>query len=615
MKKRSISLIIGLMSAALLGVIGMQYYFIHESYLQKSQLFDLSVNNSLSEVAKKLAKRDAMLFVKRKAEAEEELRSSREKTKQQEHARRQAELFADRIKILNDKIKTDFKMRDSALRSRFPRIMTIPNDFYETYFRDPGMLSKVHLQIKMHQSVDDYGLVFQNEVRELYVENPVPKKTSRNKIPRDTAFYLVEDPTAGIHIISLPKKNPRLSRQLELAQKKQEEERQARMLDDKLKEAKNINHFFQAAKADSQKSDLFADLANEYEQFDTPLLSRINPFVVDTLLKSELHQRGINLDYKFSIASANSDSLLFATDRRGSFESDNTYSTTLFPKETINDAGLLSITFPEKSSYMMKNMNVILASSASLLIVMIGCFAFTILTIFRQKKISEMKTDFINNMTHEFKTPVATIMIASEALKDPEITDDKQRLKRLAGIIYDENVRLGNHIERVLNIARIDRDDLKLEFKPVDMNDLIAAIIDSMQLQFNKKDAQVSVDLSASNAVVKGDELHLSNVMFNLIDNALKYSKEKPEIEISTNSQGKHLHIGISDKGIGMHKDQLSKIFEQFYRIPTGNVHDVKGFGLGLSYVSNIVKRHNGHIKVKSEKDKGSEFEIILPLA
>ncbi|RXF71762.1 sensor histidine kinase [Arcticibacter tournemirensis] len=617
MKKRSISLIIGLMSAALLGVIGMQYYFIHESYIQKSQLFDLSVNNSLSEVTKKLAKRDAMLFVKRKAYAEEELRNTRKKKKEQDITRRQAELFAQRIKVINDKIERDFKMRDSALRNRFQRVMTIDNEFYETYLRDPGERSKVRFQIKMQQSIDDYGQVFQNEVHELYVENPdVQKFKKTRKAAQDTAYYLIEDPTTGLRVVSLPKRNPRLNQQLKEERQKYEQEQLAKALEEeKKKEVKNINHFFNSVKSVNYKSAIFEDLANEYEQFSTPLLRRINPVLVDTLLRSELLRRGINLAYKYRIGSANSDSLLFATDRKGSFDDENTYTTALFPKEIINDSGILSITFPEKNKYLIQNMNVVLASSASLLIVMIGCFAFTILTIFRQKKISEMKTDFINNMTHEFKTPVATIMIASEALKDPEITEDANRIQRLAGIIYDENVRLGNHIERVLNIARIDRDDLKLDFKPVDMNDLISAITDSMQLQFVKKEAKVDLNISALHSVINGDELHLSNVIFNLIDNALKYSNEKPEISISTSNTGKNLTIKVSDKGIGMNKDQLSKIFEQFYRIPTGNVHDVKGFGLGLSYVNNIVKRHRGYVKVKSEKDKGSEFEITFPLS
>lgn len=225
-----------------------------------------------------------------------------------------------------------------------------------------------------------------------------------------------------------------------------------------------------------------------------------------------------------------------------------------------------------------------------------------------------MKTDFINNMTHEFKTPVATIMIASEALKDPEVTEDKARLKRLAGIIYDENVRLGSHIERVLSIARLEKGELKLENTEVDMNDLIVIVLDSMELQLQKRNAVININTDAESAVVFGDELHLSNVIYNLIDNANKYSTETPEITITTRNSHKHIIIEIADKGIGMTKEQSKRIFDQFYRVPTGNLHDVKGFGLGLNYVQDIIKKLNGTVKVSSEKDRGTTFEISLPL-
>jgi len=225
-----------------------------------------------------------------------------------------------------------------------------------------------------------------------------------------------------------------------------------------------------------------------------------------------------------------------------------------------------------------------------------------------------MKNDFMNNMTHEFKTPVATIMIASESLKDPEISQDRSRVARLAGIIYDENVRLGNHIERVLNIARMEKGDLKLDSESIDMHDLIHTVIDSMSLQLQKSNVNIDLDLAAEHAIVLGDELHLSNVIFNLIDNSIKYSNTDTLIRIKTRSEDKRIKLTLSDNGIGMGKEQLSKIFDQFYRIPTGNIHDVKGFGLGLSYVQDIIKRLGGTIKVKSEANKGTEFEITLPL-
>lgn len=258
-------------------------------------------------------------------------------------------------------------------------------------------------------------------------------------------------------------------------------------------------------------------------------------------------------------------------------------------------------------------MFVSMGSSIALLLVLIFIFAYTIYAIIRQKKITEMKTDFINNMTHEFKTPVATIMIASEALKDPEVVEDKSRISRLAGIIYDENIRLGNHIERVLSVARLEKKEIKLESNPVAVNDLINAVVDSMSLQLQKRNAHVALSLNAVDDIVIGDELHLSNVIYNLIDNANKYSTADPQITISTKSNLQKLIIEVADKGIGMTKDQTKRIFDQFYRVPTGNLHDVKGFGLGLNYVQDIVTQMNGTIKVYSEKDKGTTFEVILP--
>jgi len=256
-----------------------------------------------------------------------------------------------------------------------------------------------------------------------------------------------------------------------------------------------------------------------------------------------------------------------------------------------------------------------MATTGGLLLVLVFCFGYTLFSIIRQKKISEMKTDFINNMTHEFKTPVSTIMIASEALKDQEIVADKSRVARLANIIYEENARLGSHIERVLNVARIEKNDFKLEKKPLDVNDMINIVIDSMSLKLQKHEVKLTLNLDAINAIVLADELHFSNLIYNLIDNAIKYSIGTPDITISTANRGGEIVIKVADKGIGMSRDQQTKIFEQFYRIPTGNLHDVKGFGLGLSYVNTIVKRLNGVISVRSEKDKGSDFELKFPLA
>ena len=358
------------------------------------------------------------------------------------------------------------------------------------------------------------------------------------------------------------------------------------------------------------------DVSKELQETNVPIYKRINFDSLGSILRAELLANNITLapSYRVSLAKKDSTIFMMAANVKGEFLPGNTYKIPLFGNDIFRDPGMLFVSFPDKSSAIVANLSATLASSVGLLLVLVFIFSYTLYAILKQKKISEMKTDFINNMTHEFKTPVATIMIASEALKDPEVTEDKARLKRLAGIIYDENVRLGSHIERVLSIARLEKGELNMENAEVDMNDLIMIVLDSMELQLQKRNAVITVNTNAENADVFGDELHLSNVIYNLIDNANKYSADTPDITITTHNTSKHLIIEIADKGIGMTKEQARRIFDQFYRVPTGNLHDVKGFGLGLNYVQDIIKKLNGTVKVSSEKDKGTTFEISLPL-
>lgn len=503
-----------------------------------------------------------------------------------------------------------FKIRDSILRTRYPSRLVYNGPVDD----EENTPTNFDFRIDVAEVMDEYGNVY-NEVKQSVVERPTKpirsKTIRRGSVVVDSVKqYVVQDPIQGIVLRTLPKPNflTGISDiELALASQKKETEKQI----------KTVNKYLAAADKKGTKSAVFESIASELQQSNIPLKKRVQPQTIDSLLELELASRGVNLDYSYKITSSLEDSVVFlkASQKEERFLPENTYKTVLFSKDMVRDAGFLLVTFPQKNTLILKNMDSILMSSGALLLILAGSFGYTILSILRQKKVSEMKTDFINNMTHEFKTPVATIMIASEALRDPEINDDKARVNKFANIIYDENVRLGNHIERVLNIAKIEKDDLKIESKPLNANDLIANVIDSMSLQLQKKDADLTLALNATKTTILGDELHLSNVIFNLVDNANKYSNEAPKIAITTENHHNQLIIKVADQGIGMNRDQQKKIFEQFYRIPTGNLHDVKGFGLGLSYVNNMVKRMNGTISLNSEKDKGSTFEIKFPLA
>jgi len=580
MKKRSIGLIIGLMGFALLGVMAMQLYFLSQTYNLQSQLFDGQISEALKNVIDKIDRLDkARFFISHNPQV------------------------AGPQQIVNAVVSRDtghsnglhFVNRKTIIRDSLKKLSK--RLAIEVAKEHPGPF--VHR--RSEKIVDQDGRVYEGVTVEVSSD---PAKLQRF----DTlGVYEYDDPQLGYQRIPQTQINPLWEKE----QKRQLKIRQLRLLkrridQDSLVEVKT-------------KTD-FDNIADEYQAAKSPLPKRLNLREIDSLLKFELLSRGIDMPYSFEVSTANNDSLIFSnvnnvTGERASLTKDNKpYQTPIFASNVVNDPGKLRLSFPNKRILILSGMGMSLGTSAGLLLILIFCFGYTIFSILRQKKISEMKTDFINNMTHEFKTPVSTIMIASEALKDAEIASDQTRIARLANIIYEENARLGSHIERVLNIAKIEKDDFKLDIKPVEVNETITAVVDSMSLKLQKYSAEIELNLNAEYSTINADELHFSNVLYNLVDNAIKYSKDAPQITVSTSMARNTLIITVADKGIGMSREEQARIFEQFYRIPTGNLHDVKGFGLGLSYVNTIVRRLDGSISVKSEKDKGSEFELRFPV-
>jgi two-component system phosphate regulon sensor histidine kinase PhoR len=609
MKKRSIALIIGLMGFALLGVMAMQLYFLRQSYTMQSELFDRSVNEALDNVVAKIGKQDAVNFLNVKANG---VYGLGQRLAGNGYAPNGAPALNEGAVAAPAEVAVKHKLtarekKIALLRDSLKRMILHQSVDEELSKMIPG--GTLNLQIRYEEYTDEFGIVHRRFLPEL-VGNPVPPPNKHQKLQKyDTVRYTYVDPQFGKQVISVPHLNP-LWEQEQVRKQKEREMREVK----KMLMQDSLQHVPQT------KTQVIENLADEYGKYGEPLRMRLNPFWIDTLLRFELRNRGINLPFSYEVTTANNDSLIFskANDVSGAkpeFAGIPVYQTAIFSKDVINDPGLIRLAFPQKSSLILRKMTATLATTGGLLLVLVICFGYTIFSIIRQKKISEMKTDFINNMTHEFKTPVSTIMIASEALKDNEIAFDRDRVSRLANIIYEENARLGSHIERVLNIARIEKNDFKLERNPIDVNEMISVVLDSMALKLQKYDAKLTLHLEAENPVITGDELHFSNVIYNLVDNAIKYSEGEPDITISTLNRGDQVVIRVADKGIGMSRDQQSKIFEQFYRIPTGNLHDVKGFGLGLSYVNTVVKRLNGMISVRSEKEKGSEFELKFQAA
>ena len=281
----------------------------------------------------------------------------------------------------------------------------------------------------------------------------------------------------------------------------------------------------------------------------------------------------------------------------------------LVPEET------LIIVFPDIKSFVFKSLGWMIAGAILFTLIILAAFYITVRALLRQKKLSEIKSDFINNMTHELKTPLATISLAVDAIRNPKVVNDPEKLYYFSNIIKDENKRMNKQVETILQAALLDKQEVQLRLKELNVHDILAHIAENFKLQMDERKGKLVIEPEAQNDLIEGDDVHITNMLSNLVDNAIKYSKEDvpPVITISTMNYGKYLRVRLEDNGIGMNKETVSRIFEKFYRAHTGNIHNVKGFGLGLSYVRTMVDAHHGKIKVESVPGKGSVFIVDLP--
>ena len=355
------------------------------------------------------------------------------------------------------------------------------------------------------------------------------------------------------------------------------------------------------------------------------LLESINRENLDKYLFTELEDQGIQIKYDYGVFSHATNEFIirngvFAVPLEGSSSTESLFSkglesspykVNLFLEE--GSPGYLKIFFPGKRSFLWAKVLPSMLTSFLFTSLILFCFAYTVFVIFRQKKVSEMKTDFINNMTHEFKTPIATISLATDSITNSSVISDEERVRRFTNIIKQENTRMLDQVERVLQMARIDKKDFSLDLSEVNLNEVVYKASENTKLKLAKRNGNITTELLAQNAIIEGDLTHISNIVHNLLDNAEKYSKETPEINISTRNVNKGVELCVKDKGIGMSKEAMKHIFDKFFRVHTGNRHDVKGFGLGLSYVKALVDAHNGTISVDSELEIGSTFTLFFP--
>ncbi len=352
----------------------------------------------------------------------------------------------------------------------------------------------------------------------------------------------------------------------------------------------------------------------EYVTRDEPIEHRLDLQAVQDIISDEFKNKGLPHNFEFGILADSIDDseFSFVSGQFYEIKENNVYKTSLFPDDIFNKSSSLLISFPDKGAHVRKSISILLFGSVFFTLIILTTFGVTIHIIFRQKKISEIKSDFINNMTHEFKTPIATISLAADSMTNPKVIRDKTNVSYYAGIIKEENKRMNSQVEHVLQMSLLDRNDLNLNIENYDIHRLINKAIRNIGLQLKEKNGQINTHFDAVSHYALIDEIHFTNVLYNLIDNALKYNNKEPLITIRTQNHNNELEVIIEDNGIGMSKDIQKRIFDKFFRTQTGNIHNIKGFGLGLSYVKAIINACGGKVAVKSEPAKGTRFIINL---
>lgn len=356
--------------------------------------------------------------------------------------------------------------------------------------------------------------------------------------------------------------------------------------------------------------------------FVVDINEELHPFYLENLLKEKFYNQNLNQDFQYGIYDCFSDSIVYGniihyhnnvTNNEGgdttyvqpseglSWKKDGHYFTVFFPNITSNEK-------LNEANFFTPWMYIFL-----IVLLVFLFFGFSLSIILKQKKLSEIKNDFINNMTHELKTPIATIGLSSETLLKNDFSNDPDKIKRFASIIHKENKRLENQVERVLNVAKLDKEHVVLKKSTISIHELLEEVKDNFEFNQGDLGGTISLNLEAKDCTIRADEVHITNVLYNLIDNAIKYTTEIPAIQVRTKNENKFLKIEIEDNGIGIKKEDIPQIFEKFFRVHTGNRHDVKGFGLGLYYVKLIIDAHKGKVEVKSSLGKGTTFTILLP--
>ena len=591
------------MSFALLGLVAFQAYWLGFMMETKKEQFSSDVRGSLEQVVRKLEKQELIILAQKQRDLQgqqDKLASIalelKSKSKPKAFQKENKDLIA--AEPLSDNFAPD-NFLNRELQRQFQ--LEIPNDIVyvrKSFVLPNGQIAEIteEYQVNGGQNELDRRLREEQQLNEIF-GGPRPKSLKEFNRPNKNRILNRLNRRRLENKIATEKTFSDLKKQNKIASKKVEDEKRA-------------------LQKILQKTEMAKEVFADFLFKERPIEQRVAPKYIDSLLARELKDKNIHLKYVFGIGSnQKKNKYVYASSpilKNPEIQS-ATFFTPLFPNDLKNSNQLLQVYFPGQQEFIWQTMGFSFLGSALLLMIMIGCFYIAVNTILKQKKIAEVKNDFINNMTHEFKTPISTISLATQLIQEESAIAKNESILRYLGIIKEENIRLGNQVERVLQTAQMEKEEIILKKKEVDIHSLIQHVADNINPIIHTNQGTLLLNLDASPSLLLLDEVHISNVIHNLLDNAIKYSPNQLHVEIQTESQEDQFVIKIKDQGIGMEKSVFESVFEPFYRVPTGNIHNVKGFGLGLSYVKKIVDAHGGKVKVESTLGAGSTFIISLP--
>lgn len=628
MTKRRIQWIIGAMTLALIGLAAFQFYWIRATLEAKQEQFDASVSEALQAVVRKMEKQEIAYLTNRKLAAEaqrQRLMAIGKPTAPETTAAAPAppRRTVPRRRPVSPNVVTPAE-RAARLTNPPPvweaherRTMPVDAYFQELTILPDGQVAILEQYVHHEQVISrqadqiarDLQVAGQQASELTFIGKPKAARRARQR--RDSLSAALTASLKGQPPAPVKVAQPR-QQTAPLARKATPKPAAKPTPKANLSELKSqFQQQSQEKKAELVK-DVFYDLVfNQRNVSD-----RVDRFLLDSLLKDEIASRGIHIPFEYGVQTAEKKGQLLFTSSAGYREDrilTEGYRASLFPNDLFSSGNYLYVFFPGQRGYIIRELWVTFATALVLMLIVVGCFYVAIKTIVEQKKLSDIKTDFINNMTHEFKTPVSTISLATQMLQDSDVSANPAMRTRYLGIIQDENRRLGQQVEKVLQAALLDRGEVKLKRTTVNLHDITERVALNVSPQIEARQGTLDVELMAENPILEADEVHLTNLVFNLLDNANKYSPDAPRITLHTEDAPGGVIIRVSDQGLGMTREQVARIFEKFYRVPTGNLHNVKGFGLGLSYVKTMVEAHGGRIDVRSQPGRGSTFEVFLP--